>query len=143
MRSEAKSVSSYLGELEPKRSSEIKALVDLVRKNIKPGFDETMRWGMISYEVPYEISGETYNGQPLSFIGIASQKNHISIYLMGLYAQPDALERFQELWARSGKKLDMGKGCVRFKTLKDADLDALSWAISRFELTEFLTITKK
>lgn len=140
MQSQAKTIKQYLSELETKRSKEISQLVNLVRESIKPGFDETMRWGMISYEIPMELSGPTYNNQPLSYIGIASQKNHISVYLMGLYAVPEVLKQFQTRWAKAGHKLDMGKGCVRFASLADADLPTLRWAIKRYSARQFLAI---
>ena len=141
MQSQAKTIKEYLSELEAPRAKDIKALIELTRKNIKPGFDETMRWGMISYEVPLSLSGPTYNKQPLNYIGIASQKHHISFYLMGIYAGKGLLEEFQSRWAKSGKKLDMGKGCVRFKTLEQADLTTLTWAIKQQSPKQLIELT--
>lgn len=141
MQSQAATIKEYLSELEAQRAKDIKELVELTRKNIKPGFDETMRWGMISYEVPIELSGPTYNKQPLNYIGIASQKHHISFYLMGIYAGEGLLEEFQTRWAKSGKRLDMGKGCVRFKTLEQADLKTLAWAIKQQTPRQLIALT--
>lgn len=140
MQSQAKNIKQYLAELDTNRSKEISKLVELVRDSIKPGFDETMRWGMVSYEIPMELSGPTYNNQPLSYIGIASQKNHISVYLMGLYAIPEVFAEFQTRWAKAGKKLDMGKGCVRFSSLAEADLATLKWAIKKYSPKQFLAL---
>ncbi len=141
MQSSAVSVNAYLKELDASRSSQIKKLVKLVRENIKPGFDEVMRWGMISYEVPMELSGDTYNHQPLNYAAIASQKQYISVYL-SIYSEPDGLAEFQKRWAKSGKKLNMGKSCVRFKSIEDADLETIAWAIRRLTAKQYLKIVQ-
>ncbi len=142
MQSDAKTVKQYLNELDDVRRPQIKKLVELIRKNIKPGFDESMRWGMISYEVPMELSGKTYNNQPLNYAAIASQKQYISVYL-SIYAESDALEQFEKRWAKSGKKLNMGKSCVRFKSIEDADLDAIAWAVGRLSAKQYLKIVQE
>jgi len=141
MQSSAATVDAYLKELDASRSSEIKKLVKLVRENIKPGFDEVMRWGMVSYEVPMTLSGDTYNHQPLNYAAIASQKQYISVYL-SIYAEPDALFEFEKRWAKSGKKLNMGKSCVRFKSIEDADLETIAWAIRRLSAKQYLKIVQ-
>ena len=141
MQSRAASVNAYLKELDASRSSQIKKLVKLVRENIKPGFDEVMRWGMVSYEVPMTLSGDTYNHQPLNYAAIASQKQYISVYL-SIYAELDALFEFEKRWAKSGKKLNMGKSCVRFKSIEDADLETIAWAIRRLSAKQYLKIVQ-
>lgn len=141
MQSNAKTVNQYLKELDSDRGPQVKKLVKLIRDNIKPGFEETMRWGMISYEVPLSLSGDTYNHQPLNYAAIASQKQYISVYL-SIYAEPEALEEFKKRWAKSGKKLNMGKSCVRFRDISDADLDAISWAIKRSSAKQYLKIVQ-
>ena len=141
MQSSAVSVNAYLKELDASRSSQIKKLVKLVRENIKPGFDEVMRWGMISYEVPMALSGDTYNHQPLNYAAIASQKQYISVYL-SIYSEPDALAEFEKRWAKSGKKLNMGKSCVRIKSIEDADLETIAWAIRRLSAKQYLKIVQ-
>ncbi len=141
MQSDAGSVKDYLLELDEIRRPQIKKLVKLVRDNLKPGFEENMRWGMISYEVPMELSGATYNNQPLNYAAIASQKQYISFYL-SIYAEPDAYKEFTKRWARSGKKLNMGKSCVRFKSIDEADLETLAWAIRRLSAKQYLSIVR-
>jgi hypothetical protein len=96
-----------------------------------------MEWGMICYQVPLSVSGPTYNKKPLAAVAIASQKNYISIYLLGHYASEALTEEFHERWLASGKKLNMGKSCVRFKSLVDADLDTIKWACGLLTPTEF------
>ena len=142
MQSSATTVKQYLDELDSERATQIRELVKLVRNNIKPGFIETMRWGMISYEIPLEFSGETYNKQPLNYVAIASQKNYISVYVLGIYANGDDPLEFRSRWATSGKKLNMGKACVRFKTIEDADLPTLAWAIRRLSASQYLKLAK-
>lgn len=85
MQSSAATISDYLAEQSTERRAGLEALLAAVRQNIQPGFIETMRWGMISFEVPLDVSGPTYNGQPLNYIGLASQKNHFSVYLMPVF----------------------------------------------------------
>jgi hypothetical protein len=142
MQSSATTVKQYLEELDSERAPQIRELVKLVRNNIKPGFVETMRWGMISYEIPLVVSGETYNKQPLNYVAIASQKNYISVYVLGIYANDDDPIEFRSRWAASGKKLNMGKSCVRFKTIQDADLPTLAWAIRRLSVNQYLKRAK-
>lgn len=96
-----------------------------------------MEWGMICYQIPLSVSGPTYNKKPLASVAIASQKNYISIYLLGIYASEELTQEFHARWEASGKKLDMGKSCVRFKTISDADLKTITWACGLLNPTEF------
>ncbi|MEY4477440.1 MAG: hypothetical protein RJA31_944 [Actinomycetota bacterium] len=140
--SNALTVDEYIAELPADRAEAVTALVDLVRAHIQPGYVETMRWGMISYEIPLEISGPTYNQQPLNYVAIASQKNHLSVYLMGIYAVPGADAEFSRRWAESGKRLDMGKACVRFTSLDKADLPTIAWAVGLVSVDEYLATVR-
>jgi hypothetical protein len=135
--SSATTVSQYLAELPVERSRAIKTLIKTIDQSIPGGFVKEMRWGMITYSVPLTISGPTYNQQPLACVGIASQKNYISIYLMAIYASADLTEAFEKRWVAEGKKLNMGKSCVRIKTLDDANLGAIAWAASLHTPKEF------
>ena len=135
--SAAATVEQYLAELEGPRRDEITELLGLIRQNLPKGFDETMAWGMIVFQVPLAVSGPTYNDQPLAAVALASQKNHISFYLSSIYASKELTAEFHERWARSGKKLDMGKSCVRFRSLDKADLETLGWAVSLLDPVQF------
>lgn len=135
--SAAATVEQYLAELQEPRRGEITELLGLIRQNLPKGFDETMAWGMIVLQVPLAVSGPTYNAQPLAAVALASQKNHISFYLSSIYASEELTAEFHERWARSGKKLDMGKSCVRFRTLDKADLETLGWAVSLLDPVQF------
>lgn len=135
--SAAATVEQYLADLEEPRRGEITELLGLIRQNLPNGFNEAMAWGMIVFQVPMAVSGKTYNDQPLAAVALASQKNYISFYLSSIYASKELTAEFHERWARSGKKLDMGKSCVRFKSLDKADLETLGWAVSLLDPVQF------
>lgn len=135
--SSASTVDAYLAELQEPRRRDISELLTLIRQNLPRGFDETMAWGMIVFQVPLEVSGPTYNDQPLAAVALASQKHHISFYLSSIYASQELTAEFHQRWERSGKKLDMGKSCVRFKSLDQADLETLGWAVSLLNPQQF------
>ncbi len=130
MQSQATTVDEYLQSLPPERRAAVSTLRDLVKKNLPDGYVETMNWGMISYEIPLSRYPDTYNKQPLNYIALASQKNHMAIYMLGLGARPGGEESFRQAWARTGKKLDMGKSCIRFKKLEDIPMDILAEAVA-------------
>ena len=138
MQSLAATISDYLAEQAPERRAGLEALFAVVRQNIQPDFIETMRWGMISFEVPLDASGPTYNGQPLNYIGLASQKNHFSVYLMPVYLNTDVEAEFRARWEAAGLKLDIGKACVRFTKLEKADLATVGWAAGLMSPVEFV-----
>ncbi len=140
MQSAAKTVSEYLAELEPARRKDISTLRIHIKKHLPAGYKEVMNWGMICYEVPLSVSGPTYNKQPLAYVALASQKNYISLYLSGVYASTAQAKEFQKLWAASGKKLDMGKSCIRLKSADDAALDAIAAAIEACTPEEFVDV---
>lgn len=107
----------------------VEQLRDLIRRNLPKGYVESMNWGMLSYEVPLETYPNTHNGQPLGYVALAAQKNGYSLYLLGADANPEEAAKLKDAFAKSGKKLDMGKSCVRFKKLDDLDLKAIGAAI--------------
>ena len=122
MQSAEKTVAGYLKSLPAERASVISEIRDLVNKNIKAGFAETMRWGMISWEIPLEKYPDTYNKQPLNYIALAAQKNNYSLYLMSCYVTSAEHDAFEKAYRASGKRIDMGKSCVRFKNIDDLPL---------------------
>ena len=140
--SNAATVEDYLEELPPERRAEIAAVRDLVNSALPAGYVERMAWGMIGWEVPLELSGPTYNGQPLVYAGLAAQKNRNSLYLNCAYASEDGIARFKAAWAATGKKLDMGKGCIRFKRAGDLALDVIRDEIASTSPDEFLSVSK-
>lgn len=120
----------YLAELSPERREAISRVRDVILGNLPEGYEEGMQYGMISYYVPLDRHPDTYNGQPLSAAALASQKNYMSLYLLGVCYDPETERWFKERFAASGKKLDMGKSCVRFKRLDDLPLEVIGEAIS-------------
>lgn len=135
--SAAKSVDDYLESLPPARRIVVGAVRDVVRRNLPKGYSETMGYGMIAYNIPLERYPETYNGQPLCYAAIAAQKNHYSLYLMCAYQTEEGAWLKNE-FVRAGKKLDMGKSCVRFKSLDDLPLSAIGEHIARTSPERFI-----
>ena len=135
--SKSTTVKQYLSELPEDRRQDLTKLVNLVRKNLPKGYEEVMAWGMVGYQVPIEISGPTYNNQPIGPVAIAAQKHHISLYLLSIYASKKLTDEFRKRWLASGKKLDMGKSCIRFRSLEDADLETIKWAVGLLNPEEF------
>lgn len=141
--SAAQTVSQYLQELPLERRKDVAALRKLIKENLPGGFREAMNWGMICYQVPLSVSGPTYNKQPLAAVALAAQKNNISIYLLSIYASKKLTSEFNRRWLRSGKKLDMGKSCIRFKTLDAADTETIAWAVGLLNPEEFTQMYQK
>ncbi|HZF53396.1 MAG TPA: DUF1801 domain-containing protein [Polyangiaceae bacterium] len=135
MQSRAGTVEQYLADLPDDRREAIQAVREVILKNLdKGGIEEGMQYGMIAYYVPHRVFPAGYHcdpRQPLPFASIASQKSHMALYLMCVYADAENERWFREEWARSGKKLDMGKSCVRFKKLSDVPLDVIGKLIKR------------
>ena len=134
----AKSVDEYLDSLPAERRNVVGAVRDVVRRNLPKGFSETMGYGMIAYNIPLERYPETYNGQPLCYAAIAAQKHHYSLYLTCVYQAADEREWLKNEFVRAGKKLDMGKSCVRFTSLDDLPLPAIGELIARTTPERFI-----
>ena len=130
-RSEATTVEEYLDELTDDRRATVEAVRDVVRANLPDGYEETVQFGMISYVVPLERYPKTYNRQALQYAALASQKNYVSLYLMNVYGNQETERWFLDSYKASGKRLDMGKSCVRFKSVEDLPLDLVGEAIAR------------
>ena len=138
VQSKATTVDQYLDELPPDRRETVAAIRDLVLENLPAGYEETMYFGMIGYVVPLEVQPETYNGQPLEYVALASQKNYISLYLMNVYGHKETQEWFLKAYKASGKKLNMGKSCVRFKKIDDLPLDVIARVVGLTPMDEFV-----
>jgi len=124
--SQAATVAEYLDELSEERRAVVARVRQTVLDHLPAGYQETMRWGMISYEIPLERYPDTYNGQPLAYIGLAAQKRHYALYLMGVYADSDQERRLREVYAERGLRLDFGKSCLRFRRLEELPLDLIA-----------------
>lgn len=133
-------VAAYLKDLPPDRRKVMAALRKLIRAELPAGLKEGMQYGMISYFVPLTVKPDTYNGQPLSLVAIAAQKSHFAIYLMGLYAVPEKRRWFEGEFKKSGKKMDMGKSCLRFKALEEIPLDLIGRAVGMIGAEEMIAL---
>ena len=143
MRSEARTVEEYLAELPEERRKTLAKVRAVIRRNLPRGIVERMNWGMISYEIPLKTYPDTYNGQPLMYAALASQKNHMAVYLSGICSDSRQRKWFESAYRKSGKKMDMGKSCVRFKKLEDLPLELVGEAISRQSLEQFVSMYEK
>ncbi len=143
MQSKATSVEQYLSELPADRRRAIEAVRAVILKNLDKDYEEGIQYGMIGYYVPHRVYPAGYHcdpTQPLPFAGLASQKNHMAIYLMCVYGESDHSNWFRQAWARTGKKLDMGKSCVRFKKIDDLALDVIGEAIKRVPAKKYIAV---
>jgi hypothetical protein len=130
VKSKATTVQEYLDELPADRRAVVAAVRDVILRHLPNGYSEAINWGMINYEVPRERYPNTYNGQPLCYAGLAAQKNHYALYLMCVYGNAKQEGRLRREFEKAGKKLDMGKSCVRFRKLEDLVLDAIGKVIA-------------
>jgi len=138
VKSKAETVEQYLAELPDDRRDAIAEIREVILENLPAGYVEGMNWGMISYEIPLELFPDTYNGQPLSYVGLASQKNHMAVYLMSVYGSPETEEWFRREYEASGKKLDMGKSCVRFSSIDQLPLDLIGEVVAGTSVDDYI-----
>jgi uncharacterized protein YdhG (YjbR/CyaY superfamily) len=136
--SDAATPEEMIAALPPDRREAIAAVRDVIRANLPAGYEEGMQFGMIGYYVPLERFPDTYNGQPLGLAALASQTNHMSLYLNTVYGDPETERWFRDRYAASGKKLDMGKSCVRFRKLDDLPLDLIGETIARTPVDRYV-----
>jgi hypothetical protein len=128
--SAANNVDQYIAELPEDRRDTIAAMRKLIHKHLPKGYVETMAWGMIGYVIPLEQYPDTYNGQPLAYLGLGAQKNYNALYMMCEASDEGRAAQLREAFLAAGKKLDMGKACLRFRSLDDLALDAVAKAIA-------------
>ena len=140
MHSKAITVEQYLNELPNDRKDAMSIVRQTIVENLPDGYDEVMNWGMITYEVPLETYPNTYNGKPLMYAALASQKNHMSIYLTGCYMSRDVRDKFEKAYKKSGKRFDAGKSCIRFKKVNDLPLELLGKTIASMDVNKFIEL---
>jgi hypothetical protein len=131
----------YLAGLPPERRQVVSAVRRLIRQHLPEGYAETLQYGMLSWVVPLKTYPQGYLGKkdvPLPYVSLASQKAYLSIYLLAVYGDAALLERFTASWKKSGKKLQMGKSCIRFKSLDDLALPALGEAIAAVPVAKYI-----
>jgi hypothetical protein len=140
MRSEARTPKEYLDALPPDRRKVVAAVRKLVRGRIQRGFEEGINYGMITWSVPAERCPKTYNGQPLGYVCLAAQKNYYTLHLLGTYMNANALGALRKGYAAAGKKLDMGKGCLRFRKIEDLVPEAVGDVIASMSVDDVVAM---
>ena len=142
-RSSATSVEAYLAELSPAQRDIVASVRELILQHLPHGYAETLAWGMLSYVIPLARYPNTYNGQPLGYVALAAQKDKCSLYLIGAYMDPARDRALRDAFAKEGLKLDMGKSCLRFKSLADLPLSALARTIAGMSVDEYIELYEK
>ena len=134
----ARTVDEYLAKLPPERRAVVSAVRQMVKRHMPKGYVEQTGYGMIGWVVPLSTCPDTYNGEPLCYAGIAAQKHHYSLYLTGVYLDPILQARVRTAFARAGKRLDMGKSCIRFRSLDAIPLEALGKLVAAVPVQKFI-----
>lgn len=141
MQSKATTIEQYLSELPEERRAAIATVRHVILKNLDKDFEEGMQYGMIGFYVPHRIYPAGYHTdpkQPLPFAALASQKDYMSLYMMTIYGEGAEEHWFRNEWAKTGKPLDMGKCCIRFKRLEDLALNVIGEAIRRVPFKRYI-----
>jgi hypothetical protein len=126
----ATTVKDYMESLPDDRRKVIAKVRSVIRKHLPKGYEEKLNFGVISYQIPLKALPDTYNGQPLCYAGLAAQKNHNALYLMSAYGSAKHRAALEDAFKKAGKKLDMGKSCVRFRDVDDLPLPAIGKLIA-------------
>ena len=138
MKSKSTTVKQYLDALPVDRRKAIGTVLRTIRKHLPKGYEERLSYGMPCWQVPLDVFPDTYNGQPLMYAALASQKSHMSVYLCNVYGMPPLRKKLEAGFRAAGKKLDMGKSCVRFRSLEDLPLDVIGKMISATPMKAFV-----
>jgi uncharacterized protein YdhG (YjbR/CyaY superfamily) len=136
-------VAGYLRAVPPEQRGVLTKLRQLIRKHLPKGYEEATNWGAITYEVPLRRLPDTYNKQPLCYVAIAAQKNYCSLYLMTAYGDRVKKKQLEQGFARAGKKLEMGKACIRFRALDDLPLDTIADIIASTPVDAYVAAYEK
>jgi hypothetical protein len=146
MTSRAKTVDEYLANLPHERRTAISGVRDVILTNLPKGYEETMQYGMIGYVVPHSIYPAGYHcdpSKPLTYAMLGSQKNHMAIYLCNVYGHKETETWFRKAYEATGKKLDMGKSCVRFKKLEQLPLEVIGEVIARTPVHKYVACVEQ
>ena len=140
----ATSVEDYISQIPEERQEVFKKLFDTITENLPKGFTKGLSYGMVGWDVPLETFPAGYHctpGSPLPFMGLASQKNFIALYHMGIYAKPELLDWFvAEFPKHSKRKLDMGKSCIRFKKIDEIPFELIAELSKKMTVEEWINI---
>jgi hypothetical protein len=141
MQSKAATAAAYLATLPADRRAAISAVREVILQNLDKDCEEGIQYGMIGYYVPHRVYPAGYHcdpKQPLPFIGLASQKNHMAVYMMCTYGSPQDKQWLADQFAKAGKKFDMGTSCIRFKKLEDLHLPAIGQVVKRMPAAKYI-----
>lgn len=136
-------VARYLAQLPAQRRAALARVRSVIRKHLPRGYRETMNWGMITYEVPLSRHPHTYNGRPLCYAALAAQKGYSTLHLMPVYGNAALTRKLKHGFRKAGKKLNMGKACIRFRRAEDLALDAVGKAVASTSLNQFIARAEK
>ena len=141
--SSATTVNQYIKSLTKDRKEIVSELRKVILKNLPQGYEEMMEYGMICYVIPLSKYPNTYNKKPLVYCALASQKNYVSLYLSCVYVDKATRKEFEDSYKSSGKKMNAGKSCIRFKSLAEVPFPVINRAIKKFKVKEFIEIYEK
>lgn len=135
-------VANFLAELPPARRREVERVRVLIQQHLPPGYEEVVTKRMLVYQVPLSRYADTYNGQPLWYIGLASEKSYLSLHLMTIYGDKTQAERLKEGFRAAGKKLDMGKACIHFQTADELPLEVIGTLVASMPVDRWVEIAQ-
>lgn len=135
---DATTVDGYLADLDDDRREVVESVRQVILTNLPDGYEEVVDFGWLAYVIPLSVFPKTYNKHPLMYAALASQKNYVSLYLLGTYIDPDSERTFVDAFRATGKRLDMGRSCVRFKRAEDLPLDLVGETVAQMTPAEFI-----
>ena len=133
---------AYLASLPAERRKVIAAVRAVVKKHLPKGYVETMNWGMLAYEVPLSRYPDTYNKQPLMYLALAAQKNNYALYLSCTSGDKALMGKLAAAYKAAGRKLDMGKGCLRFASLDELPLDVIGEIVASTSVARRIALSE-
>jgi Domain of unknown function (DU1801) len=135
-------VSEFLTNLPPGRRADFERVRATIRSHLPEGYEEVISRKMLVYQVPLERYRETYNGHPLWYVALASEKSYLSLHLMPVYGDPALAQRLKEGFRAAGKRLDMGKACLHFKTANALALDVIGEIVAAMPVDRWVEIAR-
>jgi hypothetical protein len=123
-------IATFLADLPAERRREVERVREAVRRYLPAGYEEVISKNMLVYQVPLARYSETYNGQPLWYVALASEKSYLSLHLMSVYGDARQAQRLKDGFRAAGKKLDMGKACIHFKAADELPADVIAAAVA-------------
>ena len=143
MKSKAGTVSDYIAGLPEGKRETVSKLRAFLARRMPKGYEQSLGYGIIWWAIPLARFPDTYNGLPLGYVALAAQKSYFALYLMSCYMNPPQEKKLREAFRKAGKKLDMGKSCVRFRSLDDLPLDAIGDIVASIPAEKWIEIYKK